>query len=396
MARRRATAKSLALGVVLVAALAGCAITPPTIGGVPRPWAAAVAVAVDPLDAYVSDRLDAMTLEQKIASLLMIHVAGQDPAPIRAAIDATEVAGVIYMSDNVFSVEQLASTTAALSADPGLPVLTAIDQEGGIVRRLPDSGPGASQLRTQDPSATQAAFTDRAALVASAGVSINFGIVADVTANRNSFIYSRTLGPDAASASPRVAAAVTGELGTVFSTLKHFPGHGSVAGDSHSSVPTTGMGLDEWRATQAPPFQAGIDAGAEFVMLGHLRYSAVDAAPASLSPVWIGILRDELGFDGIIVTDDMSMLERSGEPAYADQASNAVASLGAGTTLLLYVGPVDVGNVVASVAAAVRDGRIPQSTIDAAARRLLEMRREMSGVTGPYVHCSDECRTLVD
>jgi beta-N-acetylhexosaminidase len=384
------------LGAALVATLAGCSITPPTLGGAPRLWAVAAAVAVDPLDTYVSARLDAMTLEQKIASLLMIHVAGPDAGPIRAAIDATGVAGVIYMGDNVRSIEQVAATTAALSADPGLPVLTSIDQEGGIVRRLPDSGPGASQLRSEDPSATEAAFADRSALVASAGVTINFGIVADVTANRSSFIYSRTLGADAASASPRVAAAVTGELGTVFSTLKHFPGHGSVDGDSHSSVPTTGMSIDEWRATQAPPFEAGIGAGAELVMLGHLRYSAVDAAPATLSAVWVGILRDELGFDGIIVTDDMTMLERSGEPAYADQASNAVASLGAGTTLLLYVGAVDVGNVVTSVAAAVRDGRIPQSTIDASARRLLEMRRELSGISGPYVHCGEECRSLVD
>jgi len=385
------------VGSVLLATLAGCALAPPGLGGPPRPWAAAAeATVTDPLDAYVTARLDAMTLEQKIASLLMIHVGGTDAAAIRAVIDATGVAGVIYMGDNVRSVDQVAAMTAVLSADPGLPVLTSIDQEGGVVRRLPDSGPAAAQLRTQDPSATEAAFADRAALVASAGVSINFGIVADVTASRSSFIYSRTLGPDAASASPRVAAAVAGELGTVFSTLKHFPGHGSVAGDSHVSVPTTGMSIDEWRATQAPPFQAGIDAGAEFVMLGHLRYSAVDAAPASLSAIWNHILRDDLGFDGIIVTDDMSMLEHSGEPAFADQAANAVASIGAGTTLLLYVGPVNVGNVVASVAAAVRDGRILLATINEAARRLLELRREMSGVTGPYIHCGQECRALVD
>lgn len=396
MARRRATTRFCALAVVLVAAISGCALTAPTLGGVPRPWAVVDEVAVDPLDSYVSARLDAMTLEQKIAGLLMIHVAGPNAGPIRAAIDATGVAGVIYMGDNVSSVEQLAATTAALSADPGLPILTSIDQEGGVVRRLPDNGPGASQLRALDPSASEQAFRDRSALVAAAGVAINFGIVADVTANRSSFIYSRTLGADAAAASPRVAAAVTGELGTVFSTLKHFPGHGSVAADSHTSVPTTGMGIDEWRATQAPPFQAGIDAGAEFVMLGHLRFSAIDSAPASLSPVWVGILRNELGFDGIIVTDDMVMLERSGEPAYADQATNAVASLAAGTTLLLYVGPVDVGQVVATVAAAVREGRIPEASIDDAARRLLELRREMSGVVGPYVHCGDECRTLVD
>jgi beta-N-acetylhexosaminidase len=385
-----------AVVLVVIAALTGCTVAPPASPLPPRPWANAESADIDPLERYVDARLAAMTLEQKIASLLMVHVGGVDAAPIRGVIDATGVAGVIFMGDNVASPEQLAATSAMLSADPGLPVLTAIDQEGGIVRRLPDGGPGAAVLRTQDPSATREAFRVRAALVASAGVSINFGIVADVTGDRGSFIYSRTLGSDAASAAPRVAAAVEGEHGVVFSTLKHFPGHGSVSGDSHSSVPTTAMGLDEWRATQAGPFEAGIDAGAEFVMLGHLRYSAIDAAPSSLSAVWNAILRDDLGFDGIIVTDDMSMLENSGEAAYADQAGNAVAALAAGTTLLLYVGPVDVGRVVTAVAAAVREGSLPLAAIDDAARRLLELRRELSGQTGPYVHCGDACRSMVD
>jgi beta-N-acetylhexosaminidase len=392
MARRRA----MAVAVVLAVGLTGCAVAAPT-GSLtpPRPWVAPELDVADPLEAYVDARLAAMTLEQKIAGLLMVHVSGVDAGPIRATVDGTGVAGVIYMGDNVDSPEQLAATTMGLSADPGLPALTAIDQEGGIVARLPDGGPGAAILRTQDAAATRVAFQARAALVASAGVSINFGIVADVTADRGSFIFTRTLGPDAASASPRVVAAVEGERGVVFSTLKHFPGHGSVAGDSHSSVPTTAMSADEWRATQAGPFAAGIDAGAEFVMLGHVRYSAIDAAPASLSAVWNDILRTELGFEGIIVTDDMNMLENSGEPAYADQAANAVAAVAAGTTLLLYVGPVDVGGVVSAVAAAARDGRIPLATIDDAARRLLVLRRELSGRAGPYVHCGEECRTLV-
>jgi beta-N-acetylhexosaminidase len=392
MARWRVTAVAGAL----VVSLAACAAAPLSLSpGPPRPWAVAEPAEVDPLADYVDARLAAMTLEQKIASLIMLHVPGHGPQPIRRVIDATGVAGVIFMGDNVASPTQLAATAARLSADPGLPVLTAIDQEGGIVARLPDGGPGAATLRTQEPAATLAAFQDRAALVASAGVTINFGIVADVTGDRGSFIFSRTLGSDAASASPRVVAAVEGERGVVFSTLKHFPGHGSVAADSHTSVPTTGMTADRWRATQAGPFAAGIDAGAEFVMLGHLRYSAIDDAPASLSAVWNDILRDELGFDGIIVTDDMNMLEYSGEAAYRNQAANAVASIAAGTTLLLYVGPVDVRRIVAAVAKAVRDGRIPVATIDDAAGRLLELRRDLSGRTGPYVHCGEECRTLV-
>lgn len=392
MARRRAIGVVVALAVTLT----GCTVAPSARSDAPpRPWAIVDHPAADPLEGYVTARLAAMTLEQKIASLLMIHIGGHQPEPIRGAIDSTGVAGVIFMGDNIASPAQLAATTAALSADPGLPVLTAIDQEGGTVARLPDSGPGAAILRAEDAAATRAAFQARAALVASAGVTINFGIVADVTADGGSFISARTLGSDAASASPRVAAAVDGERGIVLSTLKHFPGHGAAAGDSHSSVPTTAMTLDEWRSTQAGPFAAGIDAGAEVVMLGHLRYSAIDTEPASLSLAWNGVLRDELGFDGIIVTDDMTMLEHSGEAAYAGQATNAVASVAAGTTMLLYVGPVDVGGVVSAVAAAVRDGRIPTATIDDAAGRLLERRRALSGRTGPYVHCGDDCRTLV-
>lgn len=380
--------------VAVVVALAGCEATPSTLDRVPEPWAASAVAESDPLSEYVEARLGAMTLEQKIASLFMIHVAGHEAGPIRAAIDASGVAGVIVMGDNVASVEQVAALTAGLSADPGLPALTGIDQEGGTVRRLPDSGPAAGALRGQDPSATQAAFADRAALVAAAGVTLNFGIVADVTSDRRSFVYARTYGPDPGAAAEHVAAAVAGERGVVLSTLKHFPGHGAVPGDSHSSVPTTGMGIDEWRDAHAPPFAAGIRAGAELVMLGHLRFEAVDSAPASLSPTWVGILRDELGFDGIIVTDDMVMLQNSGEDAYADQTANAVAAVAAGATLLLYVGPVDVPAVAAAIAAAVRDGRIPITTIDDAARRLLELRRGLSGQSGPYVHCGAACREL--
>jgi beta-N-acetylhexosaminidase len=388
------------LGVLFVAGvlavlLGGCVAAPPPR---PAPWEARLAVAqADPVEAYAAARLASMTLPEKVAALLMIHVPGTDPGTIRGVVDSTGVSGIIDMGDNVpGSAAALAAVNAQLSADPGLPLLIGIDQEGATVRRLPGDGfPAAPQLRGAGPEVAQSAFAARAALVASAGVSINFGIVADVTANRRSFIFSRVLGTDAASAAPRVAAAVAGERGIVLSTLKHFPGHGSVGGDSHTSLPATAMSLDEWRATQAPPFQAGIDAGAELVMFGHLRYTAVDAAPASLSAAWHALLRDELGFDGIIVTDDLSMLEHSGDPAFADQAANAVAAVAAGNTLLLYVGPVNVAAVRDAIVAAVVDGRIDEATIDDAVLRLLLARRTLSGQTGPYISCTATCQTLV-
>ncbi|MDQ4137377.1 MAG: glycoside hydrolase family 3 protein, partial [Actinomycetota bacterium] len=192
------------------------------------------------------------------------------------------------------------------------------------------------------------------------------------------FIRSRTLGDTPAAAAPRVAAAVQGERGRVLSTLKHFPGHGVAPGDSHSSIPGTGMGYDEWRETHALPFEAGIGAGAELVMFGHLRFDAIDDAPATLSARWHDILRDDLGFDGVAVTDDLSMLEHSGEPEYADPVQNAVQALEAGNDLLLFVGHLDVDAAVRAVTEAVESGRIPEERLDQAALRVLALRHSLA------------------
>ena len=281
-----------------------------------------------------------LSVEQKAASLLMLHAPGTDPAPLRALVDAG-VSGLILMGDNMPATPpELAALTDAVQADADAPVLLGIDEEGGEVQRLPwDGTAGAEQLRAAPPPAAEEAFGSRAAALSDVGVDVNFGIVADVTADADSFIAGRVLGGDPQSAADRVAAAVAGERGAVLSTLKHFPGHGAAPGDSHASVPTAPLSIDEWRAGPAIPFEAGIDAGAELVMTGHLAYPAVDAAPASLSPEWHRILREELGFDGVVVTDDMLMLQHNGAPEYADPGENAVRAVEAGSDLLLYVLP---------------------------------------------------------
>ena len=324
-----------------------------------------------------------LSIEQKAAALLMLHAPGTDPAPLRTLVDAG-VSGLILMGDNMPATPpELAALTAAVQADADAPVLVGIDEEGGEVQRLPwDGAAGAEQLRAAPPAAAEEAFGSRAAALSDVGVDVNFGIVADVTADPASFIAGRVLGGDPQSAADRVAAAVAGERGCVLSTLKHFPGHGAAPGDSHASVPTAPLTIDEWRAGPAIPFEAGIDAGAELVMTGHLAYPAVDAAPASLSPEWHRILREELGFDGVVVTDDMLMLQHNGVPEYADPGENAVRAVEAGSDLLLYVLPADpseygisVDGLVGSLAAAVESGRVTEQRLDDAVERVLTLRR---------------------
>ena len=352
----------------------------------------------DPVQQYADDRLSVMTLDEKIRSMLMIHLPGLDAAHLGSIAKAEGVGGLILMGDNVPEpAETLATLTPLLSAERGLPVLVAIDQEGGVVRRIGlDGAPAAAELRHADPAAAHDAFAWRAGLLASLGVSVNFGVVADVSADPASFIFERSFGGDPASASARVAAAVSGEHGTVLSTLKHFPGHGVSAADSHVDIPTTAIGIDEWRTVHAPSFAAGITAGAEFVMMGHLQFDAIDPQPASLSAGWIDVLRTDLGFDGIVITDDLGMLTASGRADLADPATNAVRAVAAGNTMLLFVGPVDVASIVVAIRTAVLDGRIDESMIDDAAHRILVLRRTLSGETGRFVHCFDECLAMIE
>ncbi len=386
---RRTTALPFLIAAMLVGATACSPAAPAAPSSTPaeatRDPAPARAPS-DPVAAWVDERMSQLSLEEKAASLLMLHAPGTDPAPLRAYVD-TGISGLILMGDNVpAGPTELAALTAAVQADPEAPVLIGIDEEGGEVQRLPwDTAASAETLRAAPASAAREAFATRAATLSTVGVSVNFGIVADVTSDPESFIAGRVLGTEPAGAAERVAGAVEGEEGVVLSTLKHFPGHGAAPGDSHSSIPTAPLSLDEWRAGPARPFAAGIEAGAELVMTGHLAYPAVDTAPASLSPAWHRILRDELGFDGVIVTDDMLMLQHNGLPEFADPGENAVRALAAGSDLLLYVLPADpsefgisIDGLVGSIVGAVQEGRITEDRLGDAVERVLTLRRSIA------------------
>ncbi|MCU1508334.1 MAG: glycoside hydrolase family 3 protein [Glaciihabitans sp.] len=380
----------LAVAALAALLLAGCTAQPaasPTHTPAPTsPTTPTATPQADPVQAFADQRLASMTLKQKVASLFMLHYPGTAAAPIRRFVEKYQPGGLILMGDNIPPLmSALKKQVAAISPDPELPLLTGIDQEGGIVRRiLLDSGPAGAELRNKPASVARSAFATRAAYLQRAGIAINFGIVADETADPASFIFPRVLGTTPQAAADRVAAAVKGERGEVLSTLKHFPGHGISAADSHASIPSTTMTLSRWTATHAVPFQAGVDAGAEVVMFGHLQFSRVDNKPATLSKKWHDILRDKLGFQGITITDDMLMLQRSGNTSYRSATRNAITAIAAGNTMLLYVLPAqpksvgfEPAKVVDAVVAAVRDGRISEATIDADARKLIVARRSL-------------------
>ncbi|HEY8589349.1 MAG TPA: glycoside hydrolase family 3 N-terminal domain-containing protein [Naasia sp.] len=377
-----------------VAVLAGCA-APAATSSAPSPTATLSARAPEPeaptaplpLEEEAEARLIAMPLRARVASLLMLHYPGADPAALSGFMTETGAGGFIVMGDNLpGSAADLPAATSALTLDPGLPPLIAIDQEGGAVSRLDeDTAPAGAELAALPPDATREAFTSRAALLAGSGVTVNFGIVADVTGDSGSFIADRVLGAVPEEAALRVEQAVAGEQGTVLSTLKHFPGHGLVSGDSHFSLPRSDIGLEEWRAGAAVPFARGIAAGAELVMFGHLVLPALDSAPASLSGPWHAMLRDELGFDGIAVTDDMLMLQDSGIAEFADPLENATRAVAAGNDLLVYVlaadpavSGVDPVALVDGLTAAVESGRLSEERVDEAALRLLEARLRLA------------------
>ena len=372
-------------------ALAAAAATPSVAAGDSRPAAAPTTRG----PAAEAERLVAeMTTAEQAASIVMGHISTSDPAALTPYMQNTGIGGFILMGENVSGTEaELRAVTDAIAADADVPPLIAIDQEGGVVSRLPwDDLPASGTLKDRPASETTAAFAARAALVDRAGANVNFGIVADTTADPGSFIYGRSLGADPATAAERVAAGVTAEESYVASTMKHFPGHGAAPGDSHELIPSTDKTLDDWRQSDALPFVGGIDAGGSVLMFGHLSYTAVDEAPASLSPRWHEIARDELGFDGVIVTDDLGMLQSTGIPEYADPVANAVSAVAAGSDLVLMIAhstPDTAAQLTEGITAAVDSGAIPAARLQDAAERVMTLRLELAASGAVWAACDD-------
>jgi beta-N-acetylhexosaminidase len=297
---------------------------------------------------------------------------------------ARGLAGVTLFGQNVSSPEQLAALTASLREAAGGPgPVIAIDEEGGDVTRIAHlSGsryPGNAALGAVDDVAlTRDVYRALGADLAALGISVDLAPSADVnTAADNPVIGTRSFGSAPELVSRHVVAAVAGlQAAGVAACAKHFPGHGSTRTDTHDSVATVDAPLALLATRDLPPFAAAIDAGVRAVMPGHLRVPELTGVlPASQSPAALtGLLRGELGFTGVIISDGLEMRAVS-EPLGMPEA--AVLAVAAGTDLLCLGRDQDQVSYLAvrdALVAAAASGRMPPQRLEDAAARVAELR----------------------
>lgn len=324
--------------------------------------------------------LEGMTPEEKICQLLIIHpealtgkAVTQMDETLEAALEASPIGGVILDNMNIKNRDQLTELTAALQEHD---MLITVDEEGGRVARLMTSvgttwlGSMYSYRNGGTETAFQNALTIGTDLI-SCGLNTDFAPVADVWSNpKNTVIGDRAYSDDFDEAAELVAAAVKGfhEAGAIC-CLKHFPGHGSTLTDSHEGAAIVNQTLEELRAHDLKPFVSGIEAGADLVMVGHLTVPKVDDVPACMSRKLVtDLLREELGFDGVIITDGLQMAGAGG----GSDGEKAVKCLQAGCDLLLEVN--DVNGTVAAIQAALDDGTLTQKRLDESVLRVLRLK----------------------
>lgn len=366
---------------------------------------ASAAPHTDPMTSWASAALRHMSLEEKVGQLFVATVWGKSadeahpenlkrygvdtPAQV---VQRYKVGGVIYFNnagtDNVDDPQQLLRFSnglqkAALTSGAHLPLLVSIDQEGGNVTRIvaPASEyPSTMALgAARRPEDAKRLASINAHELRAMGINQNFAPVADVNSNPlNPVIGARSFSSDPTLAGQMVAAQVSGYQRsgwpgeTVSAAAKHFPGHGDAAEDSHTGLPNIARTEQQWRQIDLPPFKAAIAAGIDSIMTAHITVPSLDPSgePATLSkPIMTGLLRDELKYDGVVVTDSLAM---EGVRRKHPDAEIPVIALEAGVDQMLM--PPDLQTTINGVLTAVRSGRISERRIDQSVLRILKQK----------------------
>lgn len=384
------------LSVVLllcVLGLTGCGSQTPA----PTPTPAATPSAMPtptpeptPTPDPVAEALAAMTTQEKVGQLLVAGIGGTEAGEDGLqAIQDYQVGGVILFGRNVESAQQLADLTNELKTLNGdnTPLFLCVDQEGGRVDRMP---PEVDDLSSAyDYIAAGGDPLERgkvlAAQCAAFGFNLDFSTCLDIWSNPdNTVIGDRAYGSDPHTVTSAGLAVNQGlEQGGVIPVVKHFPGHGDTSTDSHVDLPVVGKTAEELEEFELIPFQAAIDQGTPCVMVAHILMTQIDPdLPASLSPKVVdGLLRQEMGFDGVVCTDDLTMGAISNTYGMGEAAVMAVE---AGCDLLLVCHEAD--NLTAArdaLLSAVDAGRISMERLDESVYRILSLKQEYGLTNDP-------------
>lgn len=340
--------------------------------------------AVPTLEEQAQEILDGMTLEEKVGQMFLVRCPDSNAV---AQVSQYHLGGYILFGRDFenSTPEQITQTIASYQANAQIPLFIGVDEEGGTVNRVSRysqyrSRPFASpqQLFAQGGlSAIQQDTVEKCQFLSQYGINMNFAPVCDVTTDSNAFMYSRAFGQDWEHTAAYVSTVVRAmEEQGMCSVLKHFPGYGS-NGDTHTSMVTDNRSLESFERSDFLPFRSGIQAGGDVVLVSHNIVIAMDPdRPASLSPKVHRILREELGFDGVVITDDLYM---EGVRQYAADDQVAVQAVLAGNDLLCCT---DFEVQYPAVLEAAQSGVISQEQIDRSVLRILLLKLE-KGILAP-------------
>lgn len=330
-------------------------------------------------DQIIEELLSTMTVEEKVGQMFFVR------CPDTGAVEAVsqyKLGGYILFGRDFKdkTAEQVRNDISSYQSASGVPLLIGTDEEGGTVVRA-SSNPNLFSHRGLSP---QALFAEggmdsiiqdtrqKSVTLLGLGVNVNLAPVADVSTDPNDFIYDRSFGQDAQATAEYVSNVVkTMDAEGIGSVLKHFPGYGNNV-DTHTGVAIDERPYETFQTSDYLPFTAGIQAGADAVLVSHNVMSCVDnQLPASLSPAVHNELRSTLGFQGVIMTDDLAM---DAVAAYAGDQSPAVMAVKAGNDMII---TTDFQTQIPEVVQAVKSGEIDEAQIDQSVTRVLQWKYDL-------------------
>ncbi|HEL2474783.1 TPA: beta-hexosaminidase [Streptococcus suis] len=326
-------------------------------------------------DEVIANYLNQMTLEEKVEQMIFARMPSTGQAEM---LETYHFGGYILFASDFEgkTLEQVKEEIASYQSLSKVPLLMASDEEGGTVTRISQllDTPFASPLELYQSGGIEAILSDakqKTSLLKEEGIYAGFFPVADLSTDPSSFIYDRTIGQDAKTTSDYIGQLVSLLKEEQFaSTLKHFPGYGDNT-DSHTDLVYDNRSLEELRANDFLPFKAGIEAGADSIMVSHNIVPAIDDVPSSISPEINKILRNELGFEGVIMTDDFDM---QGLVQFVDQDTGALQTIQAGTDMIL---SSSYASQIPYIIEQVKAGTITEERIDQSVKRILGMKYDL-------------------